>query len=111
EIDVDAVGLDVDFLRVEVGRKFQDRLFVVLADGDGEGALAEELGEEFGEGIGENVVGGQCAAEGDVEQARGVVAEEKLAHGEVDVEEIELEIVDLMKGGVPGEAVLPELFG
>src|SRR6266516_1236208 len=82
-----------------------------MADGDGEGALGEKLGEKFGEGVGEDVVGGERAAERDVEEARGVVAEEKLAHGEVDVEEIEVEIVDLMKGGVPGEAVLPEFLG
>ena len=82
--------MDVDFGGVEVGGELEDGCFVVVADGDEEGTLAQKLGEKFGEGISEDVVGGECAAEGNIQEARGVIAEKKLPHGEVDVEEVEV---------------------
>ena len=40
-----------------------------------------------------------------------MVAQEQLSHGEVDVEEVEALAIDLLEGGVLGEAIGPEIIG
>ena len=49
--------------------------------------------------------------QGDAEQAGGVVTQQQLPHGKMDVEEIEILAIDLLDGGIPGEAVLPQFLG
>src|SRR5687767_10298248 len=106
EIGINAIGEDMDFVGLEVGGKLENGFLVVIADGDGEGALAQELGEEFGERVGEDVVSGKGHRQGNVEQPRGVVAQQQLPHRKVNVKEVEVELIDLGECGIPGEAVL-----